>query len=317
MLEINHVSVKFSADSDVQAVEDVSLVLPEGSKLALVGETGSGKSVLLLAILRLLPETAQTRGDVLLDGKSIWKMKRKELDKIRGAAISYVPQGGGEALNPLMRVGFQVGEPLMEHKGLCRKEAEAKSVSLLKKFHLGDEEALARAYPHTFSGGMRQRAMVAMGIAADPQIVLADEPSKGLDEKRVALVAETFQQLGEKSLLCVTHDLLFAGKISDHICVLYAAQQVEYGPTEKLMSAPLHPYTRDMLRAIPENGMEVDKAGFAPAHTGYENFGCRYRHRCKDCMEVCKKMPPLFTVGDEKVRCWLYADASGTADKDL
>lgn len=317
MLEIKYVSVKFSADSDVQAVEDVSLELPEGGKLALVGETGSGKSVLLLAILRLLPETAQVRGDVLLDGKSIWQMKRKELDKVRGAVISYVPQGGGEALNPLMRVGFQVGEPLMEHKGLHRKEAEAKSVSLLKKFHLGDEEALARAYPHTFSGGMRQRAMVAMGIAADPKIVLADEPSKGLDEKRVALVAETFWQLGEKSLLCVTHDLLFAEKISDHICVLYAAQQVEYGPTEKLMRAPLHPYTRDMLRAIPENGMEVDKAGFAPAHTGYENFGCRYRHRCKDCMEICKKMPPLFSVGEEKVRCWLYADAAGTADKDL
>lgn len=317
MLEINHISVKFSADSDVQAVEDVSLRLADGEKLALVGETGSGKSVLLLAVLRLLPGSAQVKGDVLLDGKSIWQMKRKELDKIRGSLISYVPQGGGEALNPLMRVGYQVGEPLMEHKGLSKKEAMEKSVSLLRRFHLGDEEALARAYPHTFSGGMRQRAMVAMGIAADPKIVLADEPSKGLDEKRVALVADAFRQLGDKSLLCVTHDLLFAQKISDHICVLYAAQQVEYGPTEKLMSAPLHPYTRDMLRAIPENGMQVDKAGFAPPHTGYDNFGCRYRHRCKECMEVCKKMPPLFTVGEEKVRCWLYADASGEAEQDL
>lgn len=317
MLKIDHVSVKFSAESDVQAVEDVSLELPEGGKLALVGETGSGKSVLLLAVLRLLPETALVQGDVLLDGESIFRMKRKALNRIRGGVISYVPQGGGEALNPLLRVGFQVGEPLMEHKGMRRKEAEAESIPLLKKFHLGDEEALARAYPHTFSGGMRQRAMVAMGIAADPRIVLADEPSKGLDEKRVALVVEAFQQLGEKSLLCVTHDLLFAQKISDHICVLYAAQQVEYGPTEKLLSAPLHPYTRDMLRAIPENGMEVDRAGFAPAHTGYESFGCRYRHRCRDCMEICGKMPPLFTVGEEKVRCWLYADAAGAADKDL
>lgn len=308
MLQIQNVSVKFSADSDVQAVEDVSLVLPDHGKTALVGETGSGKSVLLLAILRLLPETAQMKGDVLLDGRSIWKMKRKELNQIRGGVISYVPQGGGGSMNPLMKVGFQVGEPLMEHKKVSKKEAFAKSIDLLRYFHLGDEEKLAAAYPHTFSGGMRQRAMVAMGIAAGAKIVLADEPSKGLDEKRVALVVEAFRQLQSESLLCVTHDLVFAGKISDHICVLYAAQQVEYGPTEELLKAPLHPYTADMIAAIPENGMQVDKAGFAPPHTGYENYGCRYRHRCMYCTEQCANMPPIFEVGDRKVRCWLYAD---------
>ena len=139
MLEMKNVSVKFSADSDVQAVEDVSLVLPAGGRIALVGETGSGKSVLLLAVLRLLPEAAQTKGDVLLDGVSIWKMKRRELNRLRGGVISYVPQGGGGSMNPLMKVGFQVGEPLMEHKGLRKKDAVAKSVDLLRYFHLGSE----------------------------------------------------------------------------------------------------------------------------------------------------------------------------------
>lgn len=313
MLEMKNVSVKFSADSDVQAVEDVSLVLPSGGRIALVGETGSGKSVLLLAVLRLLPEAAQTKGDVLLDGVSIWKMKRRELNRLRGGVISYVPQGGGGSMNPLMKVGFQVGEPLMEHKGLRKKDAVAKSVDLLRYFHLGSEETLAQAYPHTFSGGMRQRAMVAMGIAAGARILLADEPSKGLDEKRVALVVDAFNRLEDKSILCVTHDLMFASKISDHICVLYAAQQVEFGTTEQILVSPLHPYTLDMIDAIPENGMKVDQAGFAPPHTGYKNYGCRYRHRCRYCTTQCEKMPPIFDVGDRKVRCWLYADPNRKA----
>lgn len=311
MLQIDHVSVKFSAGSDVQAVEDVSLCLPDGGKIALVGETGSGKSVLLLAILRLLPETAQTTGQVLLDGKDIWQMSRRELNHLRGSVISYVPQGGGGSMNPLMEVGFQVGEPLMEHRGFSKKAAVAKSVELLRFFHLEPAEKLSRAYPHTFSGGMRQRALVAMGISAGAHILLADEPSKGLDEKRVALVVDAFRQLTKESLLCVTHDLTFAGKISDHICVLYAAQQVELGSTEEILHDPLHPYTRDMIDAIPENGMKVSAAGFAPPHTGFQNYGCRYRHRCRHCGEQCSQMPPFFDVGQRKVRCWLYANADG------
>ena len=153
---------------------------------------------------------------------------------------------------------------------------------------------------------MRQRAMVAMGISAGAKLILADEPSKGLDEKRVSLVVEAFEQLKEESLLCVTHDMMFAGRISDHICVLYAAQQVEYGPTEEILKNPLHPYTQDMILAIPENGMKVSMTGFAPPHTDYQNYGCRYKHRCRFCTSKCDTMPPVFTLGDRKVRCWKY-----------
>ena len=306
MLEIKNVSVQFSDESDVQAVEDVSLTVAQGQKIALVGETGSGKSVLLLAILRLLPETAIVKGQVLYKGEDLLSLKKKQLNKIRGAEISYVPQGGGGSMNPLLKVGFQVGEPLMEHKGFTKKQAVQRSVELLKMFRLGNEEQLVHAYPHTFSGGMRQRAMVAMGISAGAKLILADEPSKGLDEKRVSLVVEAFEQLKEESLLCVTHDMMFAGRISDHICVLYAAQQVEYGPTEEILKNPLHPYTQDMILAIPENGMKVSMTGFAPPHTDYQNYGCRYKHRCRFCTSKCDTMPPVFTLGDRKVRCWKY-----------
>ena len=137
-------------------------------------------------------------------------------------------------------------------------------------------------------------------------VILADEPSKGLDEKRVSLVVEAFEQLKEESLLCVTHDMMFAGRISDHICVLYAAQQVEYGPTEEILKNPLHPYTQDMILAIPENGMKVSMTGFAPPHTDYQNYGCRYKHRCRFCTSKCDTMPPVFTLGGRKVRCWKY-----------
>ena len=306
MLEIKELSVRFSADSTVQAVQDVSLVLPDRGRIALVGETGSGKSVLLLAVMHLLPESAVVTGEVLLNGEDILKMNRKQLDKLRGALISYVPQGGGASLNPLMKGGEQVGEPLVEHHGWNKRESVTKAIEMMRSLNMGNEEELAASFPHTFSGGMRQRAMIAMGIIAGSKILLADEPSKGLDEDRVDLVVDSFNRLTEQSLLCVTHDLTFASRISDHICVLYSAAQVEFAKTEEILKDPLHPYTRDMVKAIPENGMIVDNVGFAPSHDDFDKGGCRYRHRCKQCTEKCNEMPPLFNVGERKVRCWLY-----------
>lgn len=311
MLELNCVSVKFSSENSVLAVEDMSMRLEDGSRTAIVGETGSGKSVLLLAILRLLPPNAVVSGTVLVDGEDLLQADKKRLRQIRGGIISYVPQGGGGSMNPLLKVGFQVGEPLMEHRGYTKKQAMAASIPLLKRFNLGQEEALAKAYPHTFSGGMRQRAMVAMGISAGAKIILADEPTKGLDERRVRLVADTLNRLETETLLCVTHDMNFAKAVSRDICVMYAAQQVEFGSAEAVLNDPLHPYTRDMIDAMPENGMRYDDSGFAPSHEDYAGCaqGCRYRHRCRRQSEKCKEMPPLCDVNGHKVRCWLYAAA--------
>ena len=308
MLEIEHISVRFASGHAVQAVEDINLSIPDKSRIAIVGETGSGKSVLLLAILRLLPKNAVVSGSAKLDGEEIFSMTRKRLNSIRGGVISYVPQGGGASLNPLHSVGFQVGEPLMEHRNYTKKQAFQASIPLLKRFNLGNEEKLAKGYPHTFSGGMRQRAMVAMGISAGAKIIFADEPTKGLDEKRIALVAETLNNLKEETLLCVTHDLSFAASVCGEISVMYAAQQVEYGNSECVFQNPLHPYTQAMIQAMPENGMTYSK-GFAQDHDfQVQETGCRYHHRCPYAFDRCKKgMPPFIQLKDRKVRCWKYA----------
>ena len=309
MLEVKNVSVEFVSEDSILAVDDVSLILRDHSKTAIIGETGSGKSVLMLAMIRLLPGNARITGEILLDGENVLTMNKKRLCQVRGGIISYVPQGGGNSMNPLLKVGFQIGEPLMEHRKVSRKRAVEEGSRLLKLFHVDEGGGKAEDYPHTFSGGMRQRAMVAMGISAGAGIILADEPTKGLDTRRIELVAQTFKQLKNETLLCVTHDMNFAADISEELCVMYAAQQVEYGRTEEIIKRPLHPYTRDMLEAMPENGMKYTEAGFAPAHDSYLNrdAGCRYRERCRDCTERCGKMPPVVEVEGHKVRCWKYA----------
>ncbi len=312
MLELNHVSVEFMSDNNVLAVDDVSLRLLDGSRTAIIGETGSGKSVLLLAILRLLPPNAVVSGSIAADGEDLLAADSKRMQQIRGGIISYIPQGGGASLNPLLKVGFQVGEPLIEHRKYTKRQAFEASIPLLRRFNLSHEEELAYSYPHTFSGGMRQRAMVAMGIAAGPKIVLADEPTKGLDEKRVRMVADALDLIEDETLLCVTHDINFAKSVGRDICVMYAAQQVEFGDSKEVIGHPLHPYTRNMMAAMPENGMRYQESGFAPSHDSYtdEAGGCRYLNRCREHMERCAVTPPLFDINGHKVRCWKYASSN-------
>ncbi|MDO5425379.1 MAG: ABC transporter ATP-binding protein [Eubacteriales bacterium] len=306
MLEIKDVSVKFAAGNTVQAVEHVSLTVRDGEHVAIVGETGSGKSILLLAVLGLLPESAKVTGEVLFDGTDLRKLPAKELNQIRGSRISYVPQGSGNGFNPLLKVGYQISEPMRVHRKTPKKEAWEKSVELMRRFYIGKEEEAAKQYPHTFSGGMKQRALIAMGISADAGTILADEPTKGLDEERIAEVVKCFEQLEDKTILCVTHDLNFAKEISQRICVMYSSNLVEYAPAEEILKRPLHPYTQDMWMAMPENGLKF-RAGFSESHDNYEKMGCRYAGRCSECFEKCKEMPPVFDVDGHKVRCWKYA----------
>lgn len=308
MLDIQNVSVKFSSASEVGAVEDVSLTLQKGTKTALIGETGSGKSVLLLAIMKLLPATAEISGSVLLEGTDLLRLSEEELETIRGDRISYIPQGGGNGLNPLMRIGMQIGEPLIDHRGYSKKKAIAQSVELLRRFRLGKEETWVRAYPHMLSGGMRQRAMIAMGIAAGSRVILADEPTKGLDQDRIQGVAECFQYLQSETLLCVTHDVNFAASVGEYISVMYAAQQLEYAKKEAFFERPLHPYSQAILDAMPERGLKSN-IGFAPPHDAYSVKGCRFSDRCPYKNNLCdEKKPPFIDVKGHKVRCWQYAD---------
>lgn len=305
LLRVEDLSVSFEGKNFVQAVEHVSLEVRSGDRLCIIGETGSGKSILLLAILRLLSPTAKVTGGVFYRGRDLFAMTEKQLDAIRGGRISYVPQGSGNGMNPLLKVGFQVAEPMIAHRGMKRKAAEERAVELLKRFHLGREETIARQYPFTYSGGMRQRALIAMGISAGAELLFADEPTKGLDETRVKLTAEAFNTLEGQTLVCVTHDLSFARSVSSRVCVMYAANQVEEAETEELFRKPLHPYTRDMLAAMPENGLRF-RPGYAPAHNDTGTAGCKYRLRCDRCSEKCRETPPLFRIGGHQVRCWQY-----------
>lgn len=306
MLQVDELSVSFSATHSVEAVRGGSLTLSPAQKTAIIGETGSGKSVLLLAILRLLPAAARVSGHVRWNGTDLLALTERQMQPVRGAEIAYVPQGSGASLHPLLTVGFQVGEPLMQHRGANRRQALRTSIALLDRFNIQPAAERSRNHPHAFSGGMKQRAMVAMGISAGASVILADEPTKGLDERRVAQVRDAFLSLTEQAVLCVTHDLDFAGAIADDIHVMYAGQQVESGPAESLLHHPLHPYTQDMVAARPENGLQVT-GGFAPSHTDVVE-GCPYRARCRFADSRCATAPPNVEVSvGHTVRCWNHA----------
>ncbi|NMA11790.1 MAG: ABC transporter ATP-binding protein [Chloroflexi bacterium] len=307
MLAIKDLSVEFMTDHKVKAVDRVSLNIRKGTNTTIIGETGSGKSVLILSILRLLPPSAKITGKVIFENSDLFQMSKKETELIRGRKISYIPQGSGNALNPLLIIGYQVAEPMIVHKMITKKQAPQRSIDLLKRFNLGNEERRIHDYPHTLSGGMKQRVLVAMGISAGAGLILADEPTKGLDKSRVFMVVDCFQQLKSETILCVTHDLDFAQVIGDYVAVMYAAQIVEYSKKDDFFSKPLHPYSEALINSMPENGLKALK-GFAPPHDTYSYSGCRFFERCSFKSDRCRSDPPLVEFGIRQVRCWKYAD---------
>ena len=279
ILDIQNVSVRFANGSAVQAVEQVSLSVFPSDKLCIIGETGSGKSILLLSVLRLLPASAVVSGDVCFHGQSLFALSPKQMDGVRGGQISYVPQGSGNGMNPLLSVGFQVGEPLIAHRSMNKKRAIARAVELMRRFHLGREEELARQYPYTLSGGMRQRALIAMGISADAELLLFDEPTKGLDEARIRLVADTLNELDGQTMVCVTHDLSFARDIANRIGVMYAANLIEVADADELYAHPL--YARYARRHAGK------RAAFPP------RLCPRARRYARDRLQISNALPEL------------------------
>lgn len=305
MISICDLSVWFHSTGSIYALKDVSLDVQDRTSTVMIGETGSGKSVLIQTILQLLPPTAHCSGQVLLDGVDLLSMSQKQMRWVRGSKIGYVPQGNGNAMNPLLRVGFQVAEPMMEHHHMKKRDAISKAIPLLKKFHLGAEETLIHVYPHVLSGGMRQRTMIAMGIAANVPVLFADEPTKGLDEMRISEVIDAFRQLKEHTLLCVTHDLSFAKAIADRIVVMYTGMQMEEADADTFFVEPLHPYSKALLASQAESGFRCE-IGFAPPKERIPLGGCVFMSLCPHAHDRCKKTPPMFDTKGRKVRCWLY-----------
>ncbi|WP_440946147.1 ABC transporter ATP-binding protein [Methanosarcina sp. T3] len=291
LLKIRDLSIEFPAGEDsVKAVSRVSFDVREGETFGIIGESGSGKSVIGLALLRLLPANAKVSGTVYFQGKDLFSLKPSELRKIRGKRISLMPQNPAGALNPVLKNGVQVKEVF---EGTERKEGMKKTLKLMKQLFLRDPEKLCSLYPHQLSGGMRQRLIACMSLSFEPELLIADEPTKGLDPEAKEGAVELFTKIKKeygKTMLLITHDLDLALEICDRIAVMYAGEIVELDRASKVLGAPLHPYTKGLVRAQPRNGL-VPLSGQSPSRIKLPE-GCFFHERCRYSGAECSRKHP-------------------------
>jgi peptide/nickel transport system ATP-binding protein len=258
LLEVEGLSVRFDTDEGtVHAVDRMALTLAPGQVLGVVGESGCGKSVTAMSILRLLPQTATVTGSARFEGVDLLGAPMSHMRRVRGRRISFVFQEPMTSLNPVLRIGHQIGEVLREHMGLDRRAAGARAVELLDLVHIPDPARRVDEYPHQLSGGMRQRVMIAMALACDPRILIADEPTTALDVTIQAGILDLLRELRERlgtAIVLITHNLGVVADLADRVVVMYAGRKVEEAPVEELFAHPQHPYTIGLLGAIPRPG---------------------------------------------------------------
>jgi peptide/nickel transport system ATP-binding protein len=292
----------------VEVVHQVSFALGARQRTGLIGESGSGKTLTALAIMGLLPEGLSATGRVRYRNRNLLELSERELCQLRGDRLAMVFQEPMTALNPVMKIGDQVAEPLRLHRGLRARQAHAAALEALQRVHLPDAPEKLRAYPHQLSGGQRQRAMIAMATACSPELLIADEPTTALDVTVQAQILDLLVELVEQegsSLLLITHDLPVVANVCQRVLVLYGGHVVEEGSVDEVFGQPRHPYTRALLDAIPPLEEELPSrklkaiAGSVP---GLGEFppGCPFRNRCPRADEACTVMPPL----EEGVACW-------------
>ena len=313
LLEIRNLRIDFGAH---RVVDEVSLSLDAGKTYCLVGESGCGKSVTALSIARLLatPPASHPQGQILLEGHDVLSMNPRELQRIRGGHVGYVFQEPGASLNPVMRIGTQIREALTRHRPQFANDAEV--IRLLRQVGIPAPETRLKDYPHQLSGGMQQRVMIAMALAPQPKILIADEPTTALDvtvqAQIIELLRDLQQQLG-MSILLITHNLGLVGDIADRVGVMYAGQIVEEGQTRDVLQRPRHPYTRALLKSVPELGRAGRRLESIPGtvpRPGDWPVGCRFAPRCPMARSECSLRPIDWNPGsiDHAVRC-PYADA--------
>jgi peptide/nickel transport system ATP-binding protein len=312
LLSIEKLHVSFwTSRGLVKANENINLEIKKGEILGLVGETGCGKTTFGKALMRLLSKKAKIEGKIIFMGRNLLTLSEREMRKIRGKEIGIMLQNPSASLNPVFPVGKQIAEIYSCHEGCGKKEAKKKAEKMLELVGLdpcrGDE------YPHQFSGGMLQRVMVAIGLALKPALLIADEPTKGLDPETKSKIADLIFELVRKeksSLLLITHDLEFAGKAADRLAVMYAGELVETGRAKTVISNPKHPYTQALLCSLPKNGFRT-VSGQTPSLVN-PPAGCRYHPRCSLRMEACAQFSPEFQscAEDHQVRCFLSGKAS-------
>ncbi|HIS99951.1 MAG TPA: ABC transporter ATP-binding protein [Candidatus Faecaligallichristensenella faecipullorum] len=322
VLEVDDMSVEFHTPSGVvHAVSHVTFHLKQGEILGIVGESGSGKSVTANAIMRLLPDTAKITGSIKLNGRDIMSIPNREFNKIRGKDIAMIFQDPMTSLNPLYTVGNQLVETLKLHMGLKGEAARKRAIELLDMVSIPQPEVRFKQYPHEFSGGMRQRVMIAMALACDPAILIADEPTTALDVTIQAQILELMKELKNKvsaSIIMITHDLGIVSDLCDRVNVMYGSQLMETGTVDDLFYRTAHPYTRGLLNCLPDATGENTKDRLEPINGAPVDLmmlpeGCAFASRCDNCMKLCiKRRPDLIPVGEaHKSRCWLSALNTG------
>lgn len=319
VLEVKHLKTYFYTEEGVvHGVDDLSYDLEQGETLAIVGESGCGKSVSSLSLLRIIPTPPgkiEEGSEILFEGKNLAELKEKEMEKIRGNDIAMIFQEPMTSLNPVLTTGEQIYQSLHYHQHMNKKQARERAIEMLKLVGIPSPERMIDQYPHQLSGGMRQRVMIAMALACNPKILIADEPTTALDVTIQAQILRLMADLRKKlntATILITHDMGVVAEMADNVLVMYAGQGVEYAPVNDIFAKPLHPYTQGLLKSIPKLNEKVDRLyaikGSVPSAVNFPK-GCRFAPRCEHCMEICKETnPDLFEVeGGRKVRCHLYA----------
>ena len=317
VLDIEDLTVSFAAErDDVPAVRGVSFQVAAGERVGIVGESGSGKSVTAQAVMRLLPATARIGGTVRFNGEETLGYDRRRLAAWRGAEIAMIFQDPMSSLNPLMRIGTQITETLRRHRGLSRREAREEAVRLLRTVGVSDAEARLRDYPHAFSGGMRQRVCIAIAASCAPRLIIADEPTTALDVTVQGQVLDLLDRLTEDhgtAAILISHDLGVVSSFCDRVLIMYAGHIVEQGPTEQIVAAPQHPYTRALLDSIPRLGRDLPRRlptiPGTPPHGAQRVDGCPFADRCPRVTSECRVTLPVLTATPREL---VDARASGS-----
>ncbi len=314
ILRVENLSLNFVTDTGtVPVLHGLSYALEKGKVLAVVGESGSGKTVQALSILKLLAPNARiTGGKILYNGKNLLACKESALRTVRGSKIAMIFQDPGASLNPVLTIGEQLTETLRAHRKISKTAARKKAAELLTQVGIAEAEKRLAEYPFQFSGGMCQRVMIAMALALNPDILIADEPTTALDvtiQAQILQLIKSLQRQNEMSVIFITHNLAVAAQVADEVLVLYAGQCMEHAPAQELFARPLHPYTQGLLGSLARVDQKAEKlpaiAG-NPPRPGEIVKGCPFAPRCTKAMPKCfEQCPSLFTRGNRHTRCFL------------
>lgn len=314
LLDVRDLRTYFHTDAgDAKAVDGISFSIGSGKTLAVVGESGCGKTVTALSILQLIPRPPGEfmSGEIRFSGRDLLKIPQNELRAVRGGQVAMIFQEPGTSLNPVFTIGAQIGEAISLHRKLPKSQVRDEVVRSLRAVHVSDPERRLHQYPHEMSGGMKQRVMIAMALSCNPQLLIADEPTTAVDvtiQARILELLKSIQAERGMAILLITHDLGVVAELADDVVVMYAGKIIEKGPVQEVFDKPRHPYTLGLFASLPRIDQKKGRLeaieGSVPAATRFPT-GCRFRERCRYAVPECTVEPPLVTIGEEHfVACW-------------